>query len=62
MKACYSINRKKGYVTIYNNNARYPLVLWEEFKAQNDLTHQQVADELLKMDQLGPYHDEKRAH
>ena len=50
-KACWTINRKKGYFHIYNSNATYPLPMAEEYKAQHDLTWQQVADSLLKIDQ-----------
>jgi len=46
-KACYSINRKAGYVTIYNNDTEYPLEMWDEYKTANDCTHQEVADQLL---------------
>jgi hypothetical protein len=48
--ACFSINRKGGYVTIHNNGSRYPLRLWEEYRGDHDLTHQQVANQLLAME------------
>ena len=50
MKACYSINRKAAYVTIYNTGTIYPLDVWNEFKAQHDMTHQEVADLLLRQE------------
>jgi hypothetical protein len=46
-KACFSINRKKEYVTIYNSGCIYPLPLWNKYRAMHDFTHQQVADMLL---------------
>ena len=49
MDACYSINRKGGYVTIYNNGYRYPLDIWNELKAQHDLSHQQLANEMFEL-------------
>ncbi len=47
MNACYSINRKAGYVTIYNNNAKYPLLMWNELRTQHDWTHQETANIML---------------
>jgi len=49
--ACYSINRNGGYVTIYNTGSRYPLEMWNAYKTQHDLKHQEVADLLMKMEQ-----------
>lgn len=48
--ACYSINRKAKYVTIYNLNARYPLDLWNEWRTQHDFTHQELANQLTKLE------------
>jgi len=48
-QACYSINRDKGYVTIYNTKTRYPLKLWNEYRLMHDMTHQQVANALTNM-------------
>lgn len=48
--ACYSINRKRGYVTIYNIDVRYPLSMWNEYKAVNGLSHQDVANQLMKLE------------
>lgn len=45
--ACWSINRKKRYFTIYNNQTRYPLQMIQEYKAINEMSYQQVANELL---------------
>ncbi len=50
MDACYSLNRKKNYMTIYNNQSRYPLDMVQELKAQNRQTYQEIADALLKME------------
>ena len=50
MNACYSINKKAGYVTIYNTSIQYPLDLWNEYKTDHDFTHQELANHLLKMD------------
>jgi len=44
--AFYWINKKDRYVTIYDSGVQYPLDMWNEFKTQNDLTDQQVADKL----------------
>ena len=57
MNACYSINRKAQYVTIYNDDSRYPLDMWNELRAQQDLTHQQLADHMLKMTKEGNRHE-----
>ncbi len=51
MDACYSINRKKKYVTIYNNQTRYPLELWNELRAQHGMTHQEQANAMLEIEQ-----------
>ena len=49
MNACYSINRKAGYVTIYNIGRKFPLEMWNEWKEAHDCTHQEVADAMVKM-------------
>ncbi len=53
MDACYSINRKAKYVTIYNNQTRYPLDMWNELRAQNGVTHQEQANQVLEMENQG---------
>jgi len=50
--ACYTINSKKGYFRILYPVAKYcdyPLVMIQEYKQQNDLTYDQVAEELTEL-------------
>lgn len=49
--ACFTINRKRGYLRVRTRAAvyEYPLAMAEEFKTQNDQTWQQVADALARM-------------
>jgi CRISPR/Cas system-associated protein Cas10 (large subunit of type III CRISPR-Cas system) len=52
MNACYSINRKAGYVTVYNTGMKYPLKYWQKYKTAAKLTHQEVANLLTKYYEL----------
>jgi len=49
MNACYTINTKKQYLKIFNNQMEYPLPMVKELKAQHDQTYQQIANYLLKL-------------
>lgn len=43
---CYSINRRSGYVTIYNNGHQYSLSHWMQLKEEYNCTHDQLAQKL----------------
>ena len=51
MNACYTINRKRGYLKVRTRLAEYeyPLDLADELKTQNGHTWQQLANALGKM-------------
>lgn len=49
-KACWTINRKKGYFRIYNIDMDFPLEDIQEYKTQHDMSYQQIADALLQFD------------
>ena len=51
MNACYTINRKRGYLRVRTGLATYdyPLDLADELKGQQDLTWQELANHLAKL-------------
>lgn len=50
-KASFTINRKAGYVIVYNNSTRYPVHMWDEMRSVHDLTHQDLANQLVALTQ-----------
>lgn len=43
---CYTVNRKSGYLKIFNDGNMFPLFYAEEVKKENNFTWQEVADYL----------------
>jgi hypothetical protein len=47
--ACFSIDREKGHVSVYDINRRYPLDMWEELRWQTAMTHQELANVMVRL-------------